>query len=187
MSGDAISVGGAFLFRIEHFGEARIFLKEGEVLIVASVVAIFGTEIDRDLEIFHGGVGFAGEAVESRERVVNVVGFRRCLARFVEAFTRVVPTTNVHHGDAALVVLIGSLGVRLVARLHALLGDFQMHASAVCELFAGAFENFFEFAFRFGELLLMEKGQGFVVKLQLSLDTRIDHLDAATLRGVLRS
>ena len=174
----------AFFFRVEHFGEARIFLKEGEVFVVARVIAIFGAQIDRDFEIFHGGVGFAGEAIERGQRVMNVVGFGCGFAGFVEAFARVVPTADVHHGDAALVVLVDGLGIRLVARLHALLGDFEVHASAIGEFFAGAFENFFELAFGFGEFLLMKEGQGFVVELQLSLNTRVDHLDAAALGGM---
>jgi hypothetical protein len=182
-----ISVGRAFFFRVEHFGEARIFLKEGEVFVVAGVVAVFGTEIDRDLEIFHGRVGFAGEAIEGRERVVDVVGFGCRFARLVEAFTRVVPTADVHHGDATLVVLVDGLGIRLVARLHALLGNFEMHASAISEFFAGAFENLFELAFGFSELLLMKEGQGFVVEFQLSLNPGVDHLDTAALGGMLRS
>jgi hypothetical protein len=59
-----------------------------------------------------------------------------------------------------------------------------VHASAVSELFAGAFENFFEFAFGFGELLLMKERKGFVVELELSLDTRINELDTAALGGM---
>ena len=33
----------AVLFRIEQFGEARIFLKESEVFVVTGVIAIFRT------------------------------------------------------------------------------------------------------------------------------------------------
>jgi hypothetical protein len=112
---------------------------------------------------------------------MDVVGFGRGFARFVEAFARVVPAANVHHGDTALVVLVGGLGILLVARLHTLLGDFQVHASAVGELFAGAFENFFEFAFGLGEFLLVEERKCFVVELELSLDTRVNELDTAAL------
>jgi hypothetical protein len=176
-----ISVGGAVFFRVKHFGEARVFLEEGEVFVVARVIAIFGAKVDGDFEIFHGGVGFAGEAVERREGVMNVVGFGRGFARFVEAFARIVPAADVHHGDAALVVLVGGLRILLVARLHALFGDFQVHASAIGELFTGTFENFFEFAFGFGEFLLVEERKGFVVELELSLDTRVNELDTAAL------
>jgi len=112
---------------------------------------------------------------------MDVVGFGRGFARFVEAFARVVPAANVHHGDTALVVLVGGLGILLVARLHTLLGDFQVHASAVGELFAGAFENFFEFALGLGEFLLVEERKCFVVELELSLDTRVNELDTAAL------
>ena len=35
------SAGGAVFLRIQQFGEARIFLEEGEVFIIARVIAIF--------------------------------------------------------------------------------------------------------------------------------------------------
>jgi hypothetical protein len=60
-----------------------------------------------------------------------------------------------------------------------------MHASAIGELFAGAFENFFEFAFGFGELLLVEEGKRLIVELKLSLNARIDHLYATALGRML--
>ncbi len=72
-----------------------------------------------------------------------------------------------------------------MARLHALLGNFQVHASAIGQLFAGAFENFFEFALGFGEFLLMEERKCFVVELELSLDTRVNQLDTAALGDAL--
>ena len=70
---------------------------------------------------------------------------------------------NVHHGDAALVMIFGGFGILLVARLHALLGDFDVHASAVGEFFAGAFENLFQFLLGAGEFLLVEERQSFIV------------------------
>jgi hypothetical protein len=39
---------GAFALRIEKLGEARIFLKEGEILVVARVIAILRTQLNRD-------------------------------------------------------------------------------------------------------------------------------------------
>jgi hypothetical protein len=81
-------------------------------------------------------------------------------------------------------MLIDGLGIGLVAGLHALLGDFEVHTSAIGEFFAGAFENFFELGFGLGELLLVEERERFVVKLELSLDTGVDHFDAAALGGM---
>src|ERR1700760_2848419 len=48
------SADSAILFRIEQFGEAWVFLKEGEVLIVTGVEAIFGLELDGHFEVGHG-------------------------------------------------------------------------------------------------------------------------------------
>ena len=88
---------------------------------------------------------------------MDVVGFRCGFAGLIEAFAGVIPTTDIHHGDATLIVLLDSLGILLVARLHALLGDFQVHASAIGKFFAGAFENLFKFGFGFGKLLLVKE------------------------------
>src|ERR1700761_670447 len=74
--------------RIEELGEARIFLQEGEVFVIARVVAIFGPELNRDAQILHGGIGFAGEAIERGHRVHNVVGFRRGFVSAVEMLAR---------------------------------------------------------------------------------------------------
>ena len=139
------TAGGAVFLRIEKFGEARIFLEEGEILVVAGVIAIFRAQLNGDLQIGHGGIGFAGEAIERGQRVMNVVGFGRGFAGFDEAFAGVVPAADVHHGHAALVMLLGGAGILFRGRLHALLGDLDVHAGAVGEFFAGAFQNFFEF------------------------------------------
>ena len=37
--------------RVEQLGEARIFLQESEIFIVARMVAIFGPQLDRDFQI----------------------------------------------------------------------------------------------------------------------------------------
>jgi hypothetical protein len=50
----------------------------------------------------------------------------------------VVPAAEIHHGHAALVVLVESLGIVLLRRLHALLGDANVHFGAVGKFFAGA-------------------------------------------------
>jgi hypothetical protein len=57
-----------------------------------------------------------------------------------------------------------------------------MHAGAIGEFLAGAFENFFQFLLSAGEFLLMKESQSFVVNFELRLDARVDQLDAATLR-----
>ena len=62
--------------RVEQFGEARIFLQECEIFVVAGVVAIFRAKLDGDFQILHGGIGFAGEAIERGHGVDDVVGFR---------------------------------------------------------------------------------------------------------------
>jgi hypothetical protein len=38
--------GVAFFFGVEEFGEARVFLEEGEVFVVAGVEAVFGFQFD---------------------------------------------------------------------------------------------------------------------------------------------
>jgi len=53
----------SLFFRVEKFGEARIFLEEGKVLVVARMVAIGAVEADGDFQVGHGGIGFTGEAI----------------------------------------------------------------------------------------------------------------------------
>src|SRR5260370_42485225 len=78
---DAISVASVF-FRIEEFSEAGIFLQEGEILVVAGVIALGAAQIDRDFQIRERRVGFASGTIESDEREYRVIGFGRALARF---------------------------------------------------------------------------------------------------------
>jgi hypothetical protein len=47
--GKALLARVAFFFGVEEFGEARIFLKEGEIFVIAGVVAIFAAQVDGDL------------------------------------------------------------------------------------------------------------------------------------------
>ena len=114
---------------------------------------------------------------------MNVIGFWRSSAGLIEAFARVIPAADVHHGHAALIMLIGGAGILLVRRLHALLGDFEVHASAVGEFFAGAFENFFELLLGTGKFLLVKECQRLVIELELSLDAGVNQFDAAALGG----
>src|SRR5207302_1782621 len=97
--------------RVEQFGEARIFLEEGEIFVVARVVAVFRAQLDGDLEVLECGVGFAGEAIERCQRVMNVVGLGRGLARFVEALPRFVPAPDVHLFLWLRGIVPGALGV----------------------------------------------------------------------------
>ncbi|MCU1241673.1 MAG: hypothetical protein JWO71_2399 [Candidatus Acidoferrum typicum] len=181
------SAGGTVFFGIEQFREARVFLKKGEILVVAGVIAIFRPELDGNFQIFHGGIGFAGEAIESRKRVMNVVGFGSGLARFIKTFPGVVPATNIHHGHAALVMLVRGAGILFSNGLHALLGNFDVHTRTVREFFAGPLENLFELLLSAGEFLLVKEGKGLVVEFELSLDAGINHFDSATLRRVRSS
>src|SRR5467141_3190622 len=105
--------GEAVFLRIEQLGEARVFLEESEILVVARVIAVLGAQLNGDLQIGQSGIGFAGEAIERSQRIVNMVSFGRGLASFVETFAGIIPTADVHHRHAALVVLIGGVGISL--------------------------------------------------------------------------
>jgi hypothetical protein len=80
-------------------------------------------------------------------------------------------------------MFIRSAGILLLRRPHALLGDFHVHARAIGEFLAGAFENFFQFLLGASEFLLMKESQSFVVDLELRLDAGINQLDTPTLGG----
>ena len=112
-----------------------------------------------------------------------MIGLGRGFAGFVEAFAGVVPAADVHHGHATLIVLIGGVRIFLLGRLHALLGNFQVHARAVGEFLAGAFEDSFQFLLGASEFLLMKEGEGLVIDFELRLDAGIDELDPASLGG----
>jgi hypothetical protein len=173
--------GGAVFLWIEKLGEAWIFLEEGKILVVARVIAIFRAQLNGNFQIGHRGIGFTGEAIERGQGVMNMVRLGSRFAGFQQTFARIVPAADVHHSDAALVMLFGGAGILFEGRLHALFGDLDVHAGAIGELFAGAFQNFFEFLFGPGEFLLMEEGQSFVVDFELGLNARVDELDTATL------
>jgi len=179
--------GEAVFLRIEQLGEARVFLEEREIFIVARVITIFRAKLDGYLQIGEGGIGFAGETIERRQRVMDMVGLGRGFAGSIEAFAGVVPAADVHHGHAALVVVFGGARILFLGRLHALLGNLQVHARAIGEFFAGALQHFFQFLLGLGEFLLVEEGQSFIIGFQLSLNARIDQLYTTALgRGRLR-
>jgi hypothetical protein len=58
-----------------------------------------------------------------------------------------------------------------------------VHAGAIGEFLAGAFENFFKFLLGASEFLLMEEGQSFVIDFELRLDARVNQLDTSALGG----
>jgi len=68
-----------------------------------------------------------------------------------------------------------------VRRFMRSLGDFYVHAGAIGESLARAFQNFFKFLLGAGEFLLMKEGQRFIVDFELRLDERVDELDTPTL------
>jgi hypothetical protein len=80
-------------------------------------------------------------------------------------------------------MLIRRMGILLLRRLHALLGDFQVHARAVGKFLAGAFHDFFKFLLGAGEFLLVKEGEGLIVDFELRLDARVNQLDTSTLGG----
>jgi len=73
--------------------------------------------------------------------------------------------------------------VLLVARLHTLFGDLQVHASAIGKLPAGPFKNFLELLLGAGKFLLMKQGESFIIKLELGLNARINQFHTAALGG----
>ena len=175
--------GHAVFLRIEKFGEARVLLEESKILVIARMVAILCSQLNGDLEIGHGGIGLAGEAIKGSQSVMNMVRFGRRFAGFQEALARVVPAADVHHADSALIMLFGGPGILFRGRFHALLGDLEVHASTIGELFAGASQNFFEFLLGFGKFLLMKEGQGLIVDFELGLDARVYQFDSTALGG----
>src|SRR6266851_1341203 len=50
--------GGAVFLRIEELGEARVFLEESKIFVVARVIAVFRAQLDGDFQIGEGGIGF---------------------------------------------------------------------------------------------------------------------------------
>ena len=57
------------------------------------------------LQILHGGIGFAGQAIERSHGVNDVVGFGSGLARAIQMFPRLVPAAQIHQGHALRIVV----------------------------------------------------------------------------------
>ena len=158
-------------------------MKEVEIFVVASVIAVGGAKLDGDFEIGQGGIGFAGKAIESGEGVMNVIGFGSEFAGSLKALARFVPAAEIHHGDASLVMIFRRLEILVGGGFHALFSDAEMRARAISEFPAGASDDLLEFLFGTLKFLLVEEGHGLFVDFHLRLDHRIDHFDAATLGG----
>src|SRR6201996_2126850 len=158
----------AVALRIEQFGEARIFLQESEVFVVARVVAILGPQLNRDAQILHGGIGLAGEAIEGRHRVNDVIGFRGGFVSAVEVLSCFVPAAEIHERHALRVVILGGFYRGHGRASGALVADADMHLGAVLQLFAGAFEGFLQRLFRAREFLLLKVFKALLVGFQLS-------------------
>ncbi len=148
------------------------------------MVTVGGAEFDGYLEIGHGGIGFASEAIEGGQSVVNVIGLGSEFAGFVETFAGFVPTAQIHHGHAALIMLFGRFGILLGEGLHALFSDAEMGARAVSEFLAGALKDLFEFLFGTLKFLLVKESHGLFIDFHLGLHARVNHLDATTLRSL---
>src|SRR5437660_428264 len=95
--------------RVEQFRESGVFLKEGEVLIIAGVIPILGTKLDGQLQVFHSRFGFSRKAIKSRHSVDDVIGLRGQLSRAEQMLPGLVPASHVHHGDTLLVMLFGRM------------------------------------------------------------------------------
>src|SRR5580704_10173224 len=67
---------GGFALGVEQFGKAGIFLQKRKIFVVAGVVAVFRTQLNRDFQIFHRRFGFPGQTIQRGHRVKNVIGLR---------------------------------------------------------------------------------------------------------------
>ena len=147
---------------VEQFGESRVFLQECEVLVVAGVVAILGTQLNCDFQILHGGFRFAGKAIERGHGVHDVVSFWRGFARAVEVLASFVPAAKIHQRDSLRVMFFGGFHRGNRRTRDALFADAQVHLRAVAEFFAGTFKHALERLFGADELLLLKKLESFL-------------------------
>jgi hypothetical protein len=53
------SAAGGFALGVKQLGKAGIFLQKRKILIVARVVAVFGAQLDSDLQVLHRGFRFS--------------------------------------------------------------------------------------------------------------------------------
>ena len=118
---------------------------------------------------------------------MDMIRLGRGLARFIEALARFIPSPDVHHRHAALVMLFGAARILFLRRLHALVDNFQVHTRAVGKFLAGPLQHVFEYLLGAREFLLMEQSQSFIVSFELLLHPRIDQFHAAALGRGWRS
>jgi len=84
-------------------------------------------------------------------------------------------------------MLFESARILFLGRLHPLFGDFDVHAGAVSQFFAGANDNFFQFLLGALKFLLVEQGKRLIILLHLRLNERVNHFYASALGRVQRS
>lgn len=99
-----------------------------------------------------------------------MVGFGSEFAGFLKTLAGLVPTAQIHHSYATLIMIFGAPGVLIGGRLHALLGDPKMRAGTICKFFAGASNYPFELLLGTLKFLLMEQTHSFFIEFHLSLD-----------------
>ncbi len=172
----------AFFFRIQQFGETRVFLQEIEVFIIARVITVSGTQIDGNFQIGQGRIGFAGKAIKSGKGVMNVIRFGRELTGFLKTLASFVPPAQIHHGNATLIMVFGTSRILVSGRLHALFRDAQMGTRAVSQFLAGAGDNALKFLLGALKFLLMEKAHRLFVEFHLGLHERVNHFNSTALR-----
>jgi hypothetical protein len=172
----------SFFFWIQQLSKTGIFLEKRKIFVVARVITVGGAKLNGYFQIGHGRVGFAGETIQGRERVVNVVQLGSKLARLLETLPRLVPAAQVHHGNTALVMIFRRFWILLGGRFHSLFNNAQVHAGAICKFLTGALEDLFEFLLGALKLLLMKEGHGLLVDFHLCLHSGVHHFDTATLR-----
>jgi len=84
--------------------ETRVFLQKCKVFRHFARGTDLRPQVDCNFRFFIAESASPGQAVKGGERIVNVVGFRSCFARFIQALARIIPPANIHHGHAALVM-----------------------------------------------------------------------------------
>ncbi len=135
---------GVFALRVEQFGESGVFLKKRKIFVIARVIPILRPQLDGELEILHGRIGFAGQAIESGHGVKDVVCLRRQFAGALQVLASLVPAAEIHHGDALLVMFIGRADGSAGRPIDALIADADVHLGAVGELLAGSGGHLFQ-------------------------------------------
>ena len=74
---------------------------------------------------------------------MDMIGFGSQFAGLLETLPSLVPSAQIHHGHAALIMILGSFGILIGKRFHALLSDAKMRARTVCKFLAGTRDDLF--------------------------------------------